>query len=331
MEAKPRTSTLTTAEKEIVRIVPQRFRGAVEQILEGGRADEIRFIIDRPMQAAGRRGEQVFLQLKPFTKSEACEMLEAICGHSVFAREQELLQGYVTLAGGARVGICGKPLYENGKVTRLTAVTSFNIRIPREVIGCAERFIGRFFDGSMPLSAIIAAAPGAGKTTFLRDCARCLSDGIGQHSLLLCNGSRIGVPRSLRVAVADERNELSGTTEGHAAMNLGIRTDIMEGIPKAAAIPMLVRSMAPDVIITDELSGAIDTEAVSEAAKYGIAVIASIHAGNTAQLRSKAWLRHAVEDGLFAKVFLLRRTSREISLYETDILDENKRRRITRC
>ena len=71
MEAKPRTSTLTTAEKEIVRIVPQRFRGAVEQILEGGRADEIRFIIDRPMQAAGRRGEQVFLQLKPFTKSEA--------------------------------------------------------------------------------------------------------------------------------------------------------------------------------------------------------------------------------------------------------------------
>ncbi len=318
MEAKPRRSTLTTAEKEIVRIVPQRFRNAVEQILEGGRADEIRFIIDRPMQAAGRRGEQVFLQLKPFTKSEACEMLEAICGHSVFAREQELLQGYVTLAGGARVGICGKPLYENGKVTRLTAVTSFNIRIPREVIGCAERFIGRFFDGSMPLSAIIAAAPGAGKTTFLRDCARCLSDGIG-------------VPRSLRVAVADERNELSGTTEGHAAMNLGIRTDIMEGIPKAAAIPMLVRSMAPDVIITDELSGAIDTEAVSEAAKYGIAVIASIHAGNTAQLRSKAWLRRAVEDGLFAKVFLLRRTSREISLYETDILDENKRRRITRC
>ena len=101
--------------------------------------------------------------------------------------------------------------------------------------------------------------------------------------------------------------------------------------PKAAAIPMLVRSMAPDVIITDELSGAIDTEAVSEAAKYGIAVIASIHAGNTAQLRSKAWLRRAVEDGLFAKVFLLRRTSREISLYETDILDENKRRRITRC
>ena len=115
------------------------------------------------------------------------------------------------------------------------------------------------------------------------------------------------------------------------AMNLGIRTDIMEGIPKAAAIPMLVRSMTPDVIITDELSGAIDTEAVSEAAKYGIAVIASIHAGNTAQLRSKAWLRHAVEDGLFAKVFLLRRTSHEISLYETDILDENKRRRITRC
>ena len=106
MEAKPRISTLTTAEKEIVRIVPQRFRNAVEQILEGGRADEIRFIIDRPMQAAGRRGEQVFLQLKPFTKSEACEMLEAICGHSVFAREQELLQGYVTLAGGARVGIC---------------------------------------------------------------------------------------------------------------------------------------------------------------------------------------------------------------------------------
>lgn len=116
MEAKPRISTLTTADKEIIRIVPQRFRGAVEQILEGGRADEIRFIIDRPMQAAGRRGEQVFLQLKPFTKSEACEMLEAICGHSVFAREQELLQGYVTLAGGARSAYAENLFMKTGKL-----------------------------------------------------------------------------------------------------------------------------------------------------------------------------------------------------------------------
>lgn len=309
---------LSTAEREIIRIVPKRFRNAVEQALESGRADEIRFITDRPMQMTGKRGEQVFFKLPPFTRAEAGEMLEAVCGHSVFARERELLNGFVTLPGGARVGICGKPMFENGSVTRLTAVSSFNIRIPREIRGCAERFMGLFFEGSMPVSSIVAAPPGVGKTTLLRDCARCFSDGIG-------------VPRPLRVAVADERNELAGMVDGHAAMNLGIRTDVMEGIPKAAAIPMLIRSMAPDVIITDELSGRVDTEAISEAAKYGIAVIASVHAGSPAQLRSKLWLRQAVEDGVIARVLLLRRTSSGISLHETDILNFEKRRSGAQC
>lgn len=305
MEVVSSLKVLNAAEREILRVVPDRLKNAVESILLSDQTEEIRFRVNQPVQAIGRRGERLLSEHGGFTKKEAESMLEAICYHSVYSKENELCAGFVTLTGGARVGVSGRPIFERGRITHLTAVSSFNIRIPREVVGCAESAMNMIFPNGYPISAIIASPPGMGKTTFLRDCARCISNGIG-------------VRRPLRVAVADERNELSGSVDGIPELDLGIRTDVMTSVPKHISIPLLVRSMAPDVIITDEMAGEQDYLAVSEAAKFGVAVIASVHAGSGSELRSKPYIGAAITEGLFKRALFLRRVGRRINLLPVD-------------
>lgn len=297
---------LTVAEEAILRVVPKRLKAPVEKVILGGRAEEIRLRIGKPVQVITQRGEHILNQYGNLLKSEADEMLQAICAYSVYAKSNELCSGFVTLDGGARVGISGKPLYADGCIKRLTAISSFNIRIAREVVGCAEKFMNHFFDGTTPLSAIIASPPGAGKTTLLRDCARCFSNGIR-------------VPRPLKVAIADERNELSGCMDGIPTLDVGLRTDVMEGVPKAISIPLLIRSMSPDVIITDELGGDADMTAVAEATKHGVAVVTSVHSSHSSELRKRTWFCSALEDGHFAKVLFLRRTADRVNLIPMEI------------
>lgn len=305
MEAVSSLRVLNAAEQAILRVVPDRLKNTVENLLISDYTEEIRFRVNRPVQTIGRRGERLITEHYDFTKKEAESMLEAICNHSVYSMENELCAGYVTLAGGARVGVSGRPIFEKGRITRLTAVSSFNIRIPREVVGCAETSMDMIAQNGYPISAIIASPPGMGKTTFLRDCARCISNGMG-------------VLRPLRVAVADERNELSGSVDGIPELDLGMRTDVMASVPKHISIPMLVRSMAPDVIITDEMAGEQDYLAVSDAAKYGVAVIASVHAGSGSELRAKPYIGAAISEGLFKRALFLRRVGRKINLLAVD-------------
>ena len=293
------------------KVIPKRFAAAVgEAMAASGCIEELRFRVNRPVQLITRRGE-IMLRNGAFTAGEAKQLLEAVCSHSVYAKEAELVRGFVSLPGGVRVGIAGEPLAENGKITRLTTVSCFNIRIPRELIGCAEPLIPLLTEetgeGRMPVTSIIAAPPGAGKTTFLRDCARCFSSGIG-------------AARPLKVAVADERNELAGSVGGVPTLNIGERTDVMAGAPKTVIMPMLLRSMSPEVIVTDEIGGEEDMRAVSEAATYGAAVFASIHAGSSAELRNKKWLIEPIENGLKVRVLLLRRIGGKFALREAEML-----------
>ena len=285
----------------VLRAVPRRFLPAVEAaIRRGGEdgAEELRFRVNRPVQLVTARGEVMLLQYAPFTQKEAAAMLEAVCGYSVYAKEQQLIRGFITLPGGARIGLSGEPLLGKDGIERFTNVSGFDIRLPREIIGCAEAFLPMLTEnlpsGRLPVSALIAGKPGVGKTTFLRDCARCCSDGVG-------------IARPLKVSLADERNELSGSIEGVPALNVGLRTDVITSVPKTVSIPMLLRSMAPDVIVTDEIGGADDMRAVSEATKYGVTVLASIHAGSSAELAHKKWLVDALSEGSFIRVLLLAR------------------------
>ena len=284
---------MDTATRSVLSVLPKRTASAVERlIMSGSQVEEIRLRTGRPAQLIASSGE--FMQDAPvFTREEAAELLDKLCRHSVYAREDELKMGFITLDGGARVGVCGRPVVENGRIKRMTDITSFNFRLTREAVGCAESVMDYLLENGRPVSALIAAPPAGGKTTLLRDIARCLSNGV-------CSAP-------FKVALLDERGELAGLIDGAPSFDVGLRTDVMEFAPKAEAMSIFIRTMNPDVILTDEIGGAGDAEALEEAARCGAAVIASAHASGCDELKKRPALQRAMASGVFKRVLLLRR------------------------
>ena len=285
---------MDTALKTVISVLPKRAASAVERLIASGAVpEEIRLRTGRPMQIVTSADEYI-PETPPFTREEAAELLERMCRHSVYSREDELRMGFVTLDGGARVGVCGRPVVENGRIKRMTEITSFNFRLTREALGCAEGVMEYILENGRPVSTLIAAPPAGGKTTLLRDIARCLSNGVRS--------------RPFKVALHDERGELAGMVEGTPSFDVGLRTDVLEYASKAEAMEIFVRTMDPDVIITDEIGGPGDAEALAEAARCGAAVIASVHASGCDELKKRPSIEKTLASGVFKRVLLLRRS-----------------------
>lgn len=182
-------------------------------------------------------------------------ILSRLMGDSLYACEEELKQGYFTMPGGVRVGVCGRLNAENGCVNSMAGIGSVCIRIPREILGCSEPlWRGR------PENMLILSEAGRGKTTLLRDLARTASNS------------------GFNVSIADERREIAACREGVPQFDLGERIDVMDGCPKAIAIGLLIRACAPDWIVADEIGGEQDACAILDAIRCGAKVAATAHA-----------------------------------------------------
>lgn len=225
-------------------------------------------------------------------------MLELVCAHSLFAYEQELRGGYVTLEDGSRVGICGR-LNPSGSVSM---PGSFNIRIAREIKGAADGLMERIATRNGILSTLILSEPGAGKTTVLRDAARQLS------------------AQGLQIGIADERGEIAASVNGVPRLDVGDNTDVMGGCAKCRAMELMIRAMSPQVLITDEIATREDAAAVMDASGCGIRVIASAHAGSAAEIARRRDISAIIAAGAFDRVLLLKRRGAERRLY--DITEE---------
>ncbi len=185
--------------------------------------------------------------------------LELVTRSSVYAFENEIRSGFVTLSGGHRVGISGDAVCENGKISHIRTVQSLNYRFAREVIGAADCVMDRIFDGQSIKNTLIVSPPMCGKTTMLRDIARQLS----------ASGKK--------VSIVDERGEIAALSLGASPFELGANCDVLSGAQKAEGMLIMLRSMSPDVIITDEIGGEEDFEAIREIKKRGVKVITSLH------------------------------------------------------
>ena len=174
----------------------------------------------------------------------------------------EIAEGFITLDGGHRVGICGTAVLSGGRITAVKDISSLNIRIAHEVRGCAEEIYARFFSDRLR-SLLLAGAPMSGKTTILRDLSRVLG-------------------RDHRVALIDSRNELSASVRGLPTLDIGENTDVLCGYPKAEGIMTALRSLSPDIIICDEMGN--DCEAVEQCLFCGVRIIAAAHAGSISEL-----------------------------------------------
>ena len=293
---------LNTAEStisSILALLPKRIAEAFESERTEHSVEEIRLRTARKPQIVTSFGDYL-LECGAFSKAEAEELLEKLCRHSVYSHEEELRRGFVSLEGGIRVGVCGRPFIESGRIVRLTEVNCFNFRITREAVGCAREIMRYVTERGRPVSSLIISPPGGGKTTLLRDITRCFSYGES-------------VP-PVKVGLADERGELAGCVCGTPTFDIGPRTDVMELAPKAEAVKTFVRTMSPDLIVTDEIGDGDDASALAEAARCGVAVIASAHAGSTAEIAGRRETAEAVSSGVFRRILLLRRSGNTLHI-----------------
>lgn len=258
----------------------------------GRELEELRLRAGYPM-AAVRGGEEWVPEgwrRAILTESDLQRVLEMAGQGSVHTILDQLRSGFVTAAGGVRIGICGVGAVEDGRLLSFRQVTSLALRVPRAIAGVAEPLLPQLAPGRELPSTLLLSPPGVGKTTLLRDLIRCLSTGVW------INPKRVGV--------ADERGELG---VGSLRAFLGPRVDVLAYCPKAAALMLLLRGMSPQVLAADEITDPQDIRAMEQAAGCGVTLLATAHGGSLEDLRRRPLYRELLDAGIFqAFVFLTR-------------------------
>ncbi|SET57645.1 stage III sporulation protein AA [Paenibacillus sp. NFR01] len=249
-------------------------------------------------------------------REDAHRLLDLISNHSLYTMEEELRKGFITIPGGHRIGLCGRAVLSGGHIEHLRDITGFNMRIAREVKGIADGLLPYLLDRGRQrvLHTLILSPPQHGKTTMLRDLARQISAG-GQRER---EANRPG----LKVGIVDERSEIAGSRRGVPAFDVGPRTDVLDGCPKAEGMMMMIRSLSPDVLVADEIGRPEDAAAVTEALHAGISVIATAHGKEVAELARRPGLGNLLEQRMFERYVILHRTEAGTSFR---VLDGQKR------
>jgi stage III sporulation protein AA len=255
--------------------------------------EEIRIRINRQIEIS-MNGRIIFL---PYViqQEDAFHLMNKISHFSIYAIEEELRRGYITVSGGHRIGLAGKVILEEGKVKAIRDVSSFNIRIAKEKIGIAGGIIPFVFrDGWM--HTMIIGPPQTGKTTLLRDIARVISTGESKKAI-----------QAAKVGIVDERSEIAGCVNGVPNLTFGNRIDVLDACPKAEGMMMMIRSMSPDVLIVDEIGRKEDAEAILEAVHAGIKLMMTIHGNSLDDIKKRPSLREILDQDIFQRFIVLSR------------------------
>ena len=256
-------------------ILSERVGRVYDRMLENmGEIQEIRLRSDQPL-IVRYRGEDRMVDAegrcctdKRYAfrtgQGDVEESMAYICQYSLYAYEDEMRQGFITVQGGHRIGVAGRVVHHGGQIQSMTHVSSLNIRVSHQIKGCGEAVFPWLWEYGLPCHTLIVSPPGGGKTTLLRDFIRLFSDGFGDYP-------------GMSVSLIDERSEVGASYMGMPQNDLGMRTDILDGCPKAEGIQMMVRSMGPQVVAFDELGGAADIRAVDYAVHSGCRVLTTMH------------------------------------------------------
>ncbi len=267
--------------------------------------EEIRIRAGKPLMICmkgsdffiNKDGDISIYNINPYiaTDLNVLKSFQIICNYSIYAIEEELKNGFLTIKGGHRVGVSGKVIYGKNGLETIKNISSLNVRIAREKIGVSNEIMKYIIKKPNTIyHTLIVSPPQCGKTTLLRDVIRNLSNGIEEYNF---SGIKIGL--------VDERSEIASVFNGQPQNNIGIRTDILDGCKKYDGMILLIRSMSPHVIATDELGDEKDVKALHEALKAGVKIIATVHGENVNDLKSKPNLKQIINEKIFERIFIL--------------------------
>lgn len=292
---------------EMLLVLPVRLRSLFKSIPKDiiSRMEEIRLRANKPL-IINAKGEDYFLtntgkttkvlhNIIMVNKKDIDTCFQLVTDYSAYALEEEIKNGFITIKGGHRIGICGKTIIENNSVKTIKDISGLNIRFSKEKLGCGDKVIKYLIESSESIyNTLIISPPQCGKTTILRDVIRLISNGVPQYNF-----------KGLKVGVVDERSEIGGCYNGVPQNNVGIRTDILDGCPKAEGMIMLIRSMSPRVIATDEIGRDEDMYALREAINAGVRFITTIHGDSIEDVCRRGNIGSLIESKVFQRIILL--------------------------
>lgn len=208
---------------------------------------------------------------------------------SLYAVNEEIQKGFITLNNGIRIGLVGQVVMENKKVITLKNFSALNFRFPHEIKGASDKIIDKLIENNEFLNTLVLSSPGVGKTTLIRDIIRQIS----------------GIKLVKNVLIVDERNEISGFNNGKNCLDIGIFSDVLVGGEKSYAFSNGIRSMSPDIIVTDEIGTKQDYDCLNYASTCGVNVLATIHAKNINQLLKKVDFMPLLSNQIFKRYVVL--------------------------
>lgn len=286
-------------------VLPLALRRKVLALPQGDRAhiEELRLRIGRPLFLLGPDGEAP-LSGTEVTAQTLETVLELASRSSVHTVLDQVKNGFVTIPGGHRLGLCGTAVMEGPTLANLRCVSSLCLRIARQFPGLAAEVLPKLWQDDALESTLILSPPGAGKTTLLRDLVRCLASGLGCPPL--------------RVGLADERGEVAAVAGGVPMLDVGQRCDVMDGCPKAIGMTALLRGMNPQVLAVDEITAPEDVRAMLQAAGCGVRLLATAHGGTLSDLDRRPLYRELMARHIFGRLILIRQTQAGRSYIVTD-------------
>ena len=277
---------------EIYKILPGTIGNSIKQFLMEDKIQEIRIKVGKPI-ILNLAFEEKVLDYIP-TREDLRYLITKISNYSLYAFEEEIKQGYITLKGGHRVGLAGECVMSKGEVRTIKNISSLNIRICKEVIGVSNKVMRLIAENDRVYNTLIVSPPKCGKTTILRDIARNLSNGMYQINL-----------KGKKVTIVDERSEIAACYNGIPQMNVGIRTDILDNCLKKSGMIMAIRSLSPEVLICDEIGTEGDLEALNMAFNSGVNIIVTVHGYEIDDIYNRKVFKELIDNCVLERIILL--------------------------
>ena len=230
------------------------------------------------------------------TNADTIRILQNICNNSVYAYQNQIANGFVTIPGGNRVGIAGNVVIKDGQVSNISYIYSLNFRVSHQIIGASDDVIRYILDtkNNTIFNTLIVSPPGCGKTTIIRDISKRISDGIPEINF-----------KGVDVCIIDERGEIAALTKGVPYNDIGLRTDVFDNIPKSIGIRMAVRAMSPKVIIADEIGNKDDVEIINYAVCSGVSCLFTAHGLSMEDLVKNFEISQIINLKLFKRIIFL--------------------------